>query len=252
MGLSPASVASSYLGNEEQYLSQRGHQGLLEVSDFHLFDMGMLLLVLTHLALFIPVRSSVNAWLVVEPFLSGLISEGGEHAHPWSRSPLDSALWRRGVDSSSTRSPTDVFVLYFAISAIIGLLAMYLLVSRLGAGAGFAIENEAAVLDLMAQEYPDHRPAEVVIAADGAGALVSMAGEPSIGLVQSLGTHATTRLLRLGDLQSASADEDRRLQLRLADFTFPDASIALSDEAQVEPWLERLRGLARGVPEVRA
>ena len=38
-----------YLGNEALFTSPRSYQGLLEVSHFHLFAMGMLLLVLTHL-----------------------------------------------------------------------------------------------------------------------------------------------------------------------------------------------------------
>lgn len=76
MSLDPASVVAYYLGNEEQFLSPRTTQGLTEVSHFHLFAMGMLLMVLTHLTLFIPVRGSVKAWLVTVPFLAGLLDEG--------------------------------------------------------------------------------------------------------------------------------------------------------------------------------
>lgn len=76
MTLAPASVVSYYLGDESQYLSPRSYQGLLEVSHFHLFAMGMLLLVLTHLMLFIPVSASLKAWLIALPFLAGLVSEG--------------------------------------------------------------------------------------------------------------------------------------------------------------------------------
>ena len=75
MSLSTTSVVAHYLGDEAQYLSARSYRGLLEVSHFHLFAIGMLLLVLTHLALFIPVRASLKAWLVAVPFLSGLVSE---------------------------------------------------------------------------------------------------------------------------------------------------------------------------------
>ena len=76
MTLNPASVANYYLGNEAEYRSPRSYGGLLEVSHFHLFAMGMLLLVLTHLILFTPVRGSVKAWLIAVPFLSGFLSEG--------------------------------------------------------------------------------------------------------------------------------------------------------------------------------
>ena len=86
MGLSYASVVSYYLGNEELFLSPRSYQGLLEVSHFHLFAMGMLLLVLTHLMLFVPLRPSWKAGLIAVPFLSGFLDEGASwlvrYAHP--------------------------------------------------------------------------------------------------------------------------------------------------------------------------
>jgi hypothetical protein len=86
MSLSYDSVVSYYLGNEEQYLSPRSYQGLLEVSHFHLFAMGMLLLVLTHLMLFVPVRNHIKAWLIVLPFASAIVDEGASwlvrFAHP--------------------------------------------------------------------------------------------------------------------------------------------------------------------------
>ncbi len=76
MSLYPSSVVSYYLGNEEKFLSPRTYQGLLEVSHFHLFAMGMLLLVLTHLMLFVPIRNSTKAWLIALPFFSALLDEG--------------------------------------------------------------------------------------------------------------------------------------------------------------------------------
>ena len=76
MNLDPASVVNYYLGNEAEYRTPRSYGGLLEVTHFHLFAMGKLLLVLTHLNLFTPVRGSVKAWLIAVPFLSGFLSEG--------------------------------------------------------------------------------------------------------------------------------------------------------------------------------
>ena len=76
MSLSPASVVAYYLGNEEPFLSPRSYQGMLEVSHFHLFAMGMLLLVLTHLVLFVPLKTSQKAWLIALPFLAALLDEG--------------------------------------------------------------------------------------------------------------------------------------------------------------------------------
>lgn len=86
MSLSYASVVSYYLGSEERFLSPRSYEGMLEVSHFHLFAMGMLLLVLTHLMLFVPLRDSTKAWLIVLPFASGFLDEGAgwlvRFAHP--------------------------------------------------------------------------------------------------------------------------------------------------------------------------
>ena len=76
MSLTTTSVVNYYLGNEEAYLSPRSYQGLLEVSHFHLFAVGMLLLVLTHLMLFVPLRGWIKAWLIAFPFLAALLDEG--------------------------------------------------------------------------------------------------------------------------------------------------------------------------------
>jgi hypothetical protein len=86
MSLSYRSVVEYYLGSEERFLSPRSYQGLLEVSHFHFFAMGMLLLVLTHLALFVPIRSRLKAWLIAVPFLAAFLEEGASwlvrFAHP--------------------------------------------------------------------------------------------------------------------------------------------------------------------------
>ncbi len=76
MSLTASSVVDYYLGNEERFLSPRSYQGLLEVSHFHLFAMGMLLLVLTHLMLFVPLRNRVKAWLIAVPFFAAVLDEG--------------------------------------------------------------------------------------------------------------------------------------------------------------------------------
>src|SRR3990172_8370489 len=86
MSLDPASVVEYYRGAEERFLTAKSFQGLLEVSHFHLFAMGMLLLVLTHLMLFIPLADRIKLWLIVTPFASALLDEGAgwlvRFAHP--------------------------------------------------------------------------------------------------------------------------------------------------------------------------
>jgi hypothetical protein len=76
MSLTLASVTDYYLGSEERFLTPRSYAGMLEISHFHLFAMGMLLLVLTHLVLFVPLANRTKAWLIVLPFLSALLDEG--------------------------------------------------------------------------------------------------------------------------------------------------------------------------------
>ena len=76
MSLAPASVVDYYLGNEAEYRSPRSYEGLLEVSHFHLFAMGMLLLVLTHLVLFVPLPNRWKVWLIIIPFAAAALDEG--------------------------------------------------------------------------------------------------------------------------------------------------------------------------------
>lgn len=77
MSLTYGSVVEYYLGSEERFLTPRSYEGMLEIAHFHLFAMGMLLLVLTHLMLFVPLRNGLKAWLIALPFLSAALDEGG-------------------------------------------------------------------------------------------------------------------------------------------------------------------------------
>ena len=77
MSLTPSSVVSYYLGSEEEFRPPRSYQGMLEIAHFHLFAMGMLLLVLTHLVLFVPVTVRTKVAMIAFPFLSAAFDEGG-------------------------------------------------------------------------------------------------------------------------------------------------------------------------------
>jgi len=76
MGLTYASVTEYYLGSEEKFLEPRSFQGMVEVSHFHLFAMGILLMTLTHLMLFVPLSPGVKIVLIVVPFGAALLDEG--------------------------------------------------------------------------------------------------------------------------------------------------------------------------------
>ncbi len=77
MSLTPDSVVSYYLGSEAEYRPPRSYQGMLEIAHYHLFAMGMLLLVLTHLVLFVPVSVRTKVGMIAFPFLSAALDEGG-------------------------------------------------------------------------------------------------------------------------------------------------------------------------------
>jgi hypothetical protein len=83
MDFTTASVIDHYLGNEAEFRSARSYRGMVEVAHFHLFAMGMLMMVLTHLALFVPVRVGWKIALIIVPFVSALASEGAGWLVRW-------------------------------------------------------------------------------------------------------------------------------------------------------------------------
>lgn len=79
MDLTPASIVAYYRGDPAAEFGQppRPVGALAEVSHFHLFAMGMLVMTLTHLLLFLPVSFRIKATLVVVTFVTALLDEGG-------------------------------------------------------------------------------------------------------------------------------------------------------------------------------
>ncbi len=77
MDLTPASVVAYYLGSEEQFTQPRSYQGMLEVSHFHLFAMGMLIVTLTHLMLMTQFSIRLKIWLSGLTYFSALADEAG-------------------------------------------------------------------------------------------------------------------------------------------------------------------------------
>jgi hypothetical protein len=70
-------VVAYYLGSEAQFTQPRSYEGLLEVSHFHLFSMGMLVLTLTHLTLMTEFSTRLKIWLSVLTYLSAIADEAG-------------------------------------------------------------------------------------------------------------------------------------------------------------------------------
>ncbi len=77
MDLTPDSVIAYYLGSEEQFTQPRSYQGMLEVSHFHLFSMGMLVLTLTHLMLMTEFSIRLKIWLSSLTYAAALADEAG-------------------------------------------------------------------------------------------------------------------------------------------------------------------------------
>jgi hypothetical protein len=75
MTLSYDSVVAHYRGSEQTFAQPRSYRVLLEVSHFHLFSMGVLILTMTHLVLFVPLSIRAKAWLIIVSFASGLLDE---------------------------------------------------------------------------------------------------------------------------------------------------------------------------------
>ena len=77
MNLTAESVAAYYLGSEQDFSQPRSYQSLLEVSHFHLFSMGMLVLTLTHLMLMTDLPVLVKVWLSASVYGSAIADEAG-------------------------------------------------------------------------------------------------------------------------------------------------------------------------------
>lgn len=75
MDLSADSVIAYYLGSEEDFTQPKSYQSLLEVTHFHLFAMGMLIVTLTHLMLMTDLPVLVKVWLSALVYVSAVADE---------------------------------------------------------------------------------------------------------------------------------------------------------------------------------
>ena len=75
MNLNPASVVSYYRGDEAGFLPPRSPQSMLEVTHMHLPMFALVLLLLTHLLIFAPIKFEVRVTFIVTAFVSALLSE---------------------------------------------------------------------------------------------------------------------------------------------------------------------------------
>ena len=75
MSLDPASVAAYYRGNATEFMPPRSAESMLEVTHMHLPMFALVLLLLTHLLIFAPLRNGAKAAFIVIAFASSLLFE---------------------------------------------------------------------------------------------------------------------------------------------------------------------------------
>lgn len=75
MELTPSSVQAYYLGSAEEFSQPRSAASMLEVSHAHLATMGVMMLLLTHLAIFAPWEERSKRWVIGLGFGSALLGE---------------------------------------------------------------------------------------------------------------------------------------------------------------------------------
>ena len=75
MTLDPRTVADYYRGNEAEFVPPRSAQSLLEVTHMHLPMFALVLLLLTHLLIFAPIRFALRVTGIIVAFASALLSE---------------------------------------------------------------------------------------------------------------------------------------------------------------------------------
>jgi hypothetical protein len=77
MGLDPATVVAYYNGSEADFTPPRSAASMLETTHMHLPMMGLVLLLLTHLLIFAPLRGGAKKALMIAVFAFAILSEGG-------------------------------------------------------------------------------------------------------------------------------------------------------------------------------
>jgi len=75
MDLTADSVIAYYLGSEEDFTQPKSYQSMLEVSHFHVFAMGMLILTLTHLMLMTDLPIFLKIWVSGLVYISAIADE---------------------------------------------------------------------------------------------------------------------------------------------------------------------------------
>ena len=77
MDLRPSSVVDYYNGNEAEFRNPQSASTMTETLHIHMAMMSVVLLLLTHLVIFVPMPQRTKIWLITATFASALAEEGG-------------------------------------------------------------------------------------------------------------------------------------------------------------------------------
>ena len=77
MSLDPVSVVTYYNGSEEDFRPPRSTGSMLETTHMHLPMMAVVLLLLTHLLIFLPLSRAAKVGTILAVFGSAVLEEGG-------------------------------------------------------------------------------------------------------------------------------------------------------------------------------
>lgn len=77
MGLDPSTVAAYYLGDVDSEFGRpaRPYSAMIQDAHMHMFATGLLVLLLTHLLLFVPLANGLKFWLTVVTYGATLMNE---------------------------------------------------------------------------------------------------------------------------------------------------------------------------------
>ncbi len=75
MSVTVQSVKGYYLGSEENYTMPRTYQSMLEVTHSHLPMMALVVLLVTHLLIFVPYSNTTKLGLIISGFALGFTNE---------------------------------------------------------------------------------------------------------------------------------------------------------------------------------
>jgi hypothetical protein len=123
---------------------------------------------------------------------------------------------------------------------VIGLALVIGAVHLSGLSKAARISGPDAAIARFLVDFPDEKPGEAVLSADGKDAFIALQGN-RVGMVHAIGDRYLTRILRAGTVRAVAASGDGLLELRLADFTLPRERArfaAAGDASRVENWLK--------------